>query len=92
MRKRAIISSFEAAAGEIFSRSRSFGTAQAFLKKCDGAFLDVEQLAAQLGFFGFAGVEYVALGSGMPSFCATSRTASGKVMFSTFWTKLNTSP
>ena len=28
----------------------------------------------------------------MPSFCATKRTLSGKVMFSIFWTKVKTSP
>jgi len=43
-------------------------------------------------FFGGGGFGGGALGSGMFSFCATSRTASGNEMFSIFWTKLNTSP
>src|SRR5208282_1776635 len=48
--------------------------------------------ARSLASLASPGLEYVALGSGIPSFSATSRTASGKVMFSTFCTKLKTSP
>src|SRR5438045_2744256 len=36
--------------------------------------------------------ERFCFGSGMPSFVATVRTASGKELFSIFWTKLKTSP
>ena len=52
----------QAAAGEIFPGSRAFGAPQALLKKCDGALVDVEQLAAQAGFFGFAGSRITRLG------------------------------
>ncbi len=39
-----------------------------------------------------SGDEYSFFGSGIPHFCATIRTASGKLTFSIFTTKLNTSP
>ena len=38
------------------------------------------------------GLEKLTFGMGTPSFWAISRTASGKLMFSIFCTKLNTSP
>jgi len=44
----------EAASGEVFSGSGAFGTAQTFLEKGYGAFVDIEQLAAKTGFFGLA--------------------------------------
>ena len=62
MRKFAIISSIEAAAGEVFAGAGAFGAAQAFLKECDCALVDVEQLSAQARFFGFAGSGVTGLG------------------------------
>ena len=43
----------QSATQQIFARSGTLGTPQAFLEKCRGALVDVEQLGAQLGFFRF---------------------------------------
>jgi hypothetical protein len=40
---------------QIFAGAGAFGTAETFLEKCDGAFVDIEELAAEAGLFGFAG-------------------------------------
>ena len=82
----------EAAACEVFAGAGAFGAAQAFLKKRDGAFVDVEELAAQAGFFGFAGSGVTGLGQRNAQLLRDQRTDSGKVMFSIFWMKLKTSP
>ena len=82
----------QSAALKVFAGTCAFGAPQTLLKKPAGADVHIEQGHAHLASRASVGLEKLIFGMGTPSFCAISRTASGKVMFSTFWMKLKTSP
>ena len=79
-------------AGKVFARHGAFGPTQLFFKEGGCRLMQVEKLAALAAFGGLFGEENSRLGKGMPHFCATMRTASGKPTFSILPTKLKTSP
>ncbi len=71
---------------------RRLRLAQLFLEECAGALVDVISPPRILATRSSSGEEKLILGMGIFSFSASSRTASGKVMFSIFCTNAKTSP